>query len=206
MDLLNFLLKNSYLEINEKKFRIRKGVPQGSTISPLLFDIFMDDLVSFLKDKPSNERIEPIKELLCYADDVAILFKGIMKLDTIIKNLEDWSLKNGMTINKKKSGIMFIKLKDNKNFQNKNTDQKIKGFPIVDKYKFLGITIAPNFELKYHFEDIKRKTNYISSKVLALPRKVISPFQVSILWTLLVRSILFYGILILPYLTTRKND
>ena len=49
MDLLNFLLKNSYLEINGKKFRIRKGVPQGSIISPLLFDIFMDDLVTHLK-------------------------------------------------------------------------------------------------------------------------------------------------------------
>lgn len=114
MDLLNFLLKNSYLEINNKKFRIRKGVPQGSTISPLLFDIFMDDLVNYLKDLPGKERIDPINEILCYADDVAILFKGKFKLDLIIKNLEDWSSRNGMTINKRKSGIMFIKLKHNR--------------------------------------------------------------------------------------------
>ena len=111
-----------------------------------------------------------------------------------------------MTINKNKSGIMYIKLKDNKYMQKVYTDQKIKGYPIVDKYKFLGITIAPNFELKYHFENIKKKTDYISSKVLALPKKVVSPFLIAILWTLLIRSILFYGILILPYLTNRKSD
>ena len=91
MDLLNFLLKNSYLEINNKKFRITKGVPQSSIISPLLFDIFIDNLVSFMENKPSNERINPVKEMLCYADDVAILFKGKSKLDNIIKNLEEWS-------------------------------------------------------------------------------------------------------------------
>ena len=92
MDLLNFLLKNSYLEINSKKFRITKGVPQGSIDYFSTFvDIFIDNLVSFMENKPSNERINPIKEMLCYADDVAILFKGKQKLDNIITNLEEWS-------------------------------------------------------------------------------------------------------------------
>jgi len=59
MDLLNFLIKNSYLEINGSKYRIKKGVPQGSIISPLLFDIFMDDLINFLKNKPTREKVDP---------------------------------------------------------------------------------------------------------------------------------------------------
>ena len=51
--------------------------------------------------------------MLCYADDVAIFFHGATNLERIIKNLEDWASENEMIINKKKSGILFIKKKEN---------------------------------------------------------------------------------------------
>ena len=177
MDLLNFLLKNSYIEINEKRFRIRKGVPQGSTISPLLFDIFMDDLINFLCNKPTREKVYPEKDILCYADDVAIFFNGMHKLKQILKNLEDWTLKNEMKINKSKSGIMYIRKKDNEAMRRQYKEEKIQDFPIVQQYKFLGITIAPNFDLSTHFLNLKKKIKYISYKALTLPRKAITPIS-----------------------------
>lgn len=206
MDLLNFILKNSYLEINRKKFRIRRGVPQGSIISPLLFDIFMDDLIEFLKNKPSNENVEPEKHMLCYADDVAILFRGREKLNNIIKNLENWATRNEMSINKNKSGIMYIRKKDNDYMKSREKDQKIQGYPIVDEYKFLGINIAPNFDLNNHFNNLKKKIKYITYKALTLPRNCITPFHASILWTLLIRSNALYGLLMMNYLDKRQSD
>lgn len=116
-----------------------------------------------------------------------------------------------MTINKLKSGIMFTKLKDNNNMKktyapkhNPSQNPNIQGYPIVEEYKFLGITFSPNFNLNSHLQKLKKKVNFITYKILTIPRECISPYHLTILWTLLSKSILFYGIGVLPFLTRRK--
>lgn len=65
---------------------------------------------------------------------------------------------------------MFNKLKDNNNWRKTFKNSSIKGYPIVRNYKFLGITIAPNFNLDEHFTNLKKKINYISHKSLTIPK------------------------------------
>ena len=93
--------------------------------------------------------------MLCYADDVAIFFHGINHLKSILKNLEEWTLNYELTINKDKSGIMFIRKKDNEEMRNSYRDGQLNGYPIVQFYKFLGISVAPNFDLSHHFTALK---------------------------------------------------
>jgi retron-type reverse transcriptase len=57
--------------IGEETFKVRKGIPQGSLISPLLFDIFINELVIQL-----NRNLISDKNILCYADDIAIFFEN----------------------------------------------------------------------------------------------------------------------------------
>ena len=51
---------------------INKGVIQGGTISPLLFTIFVNDLITTLDKK--------CYQIFAYADDIAILDTGEKKL------------------------------------------------------------------------------------------------------------------------------
>lgn len=143
--------------------------------------------------------------MLCYADDVAIFFHGVNKLRSIINNLEEWTQKNGMIVNKSKSGIMYIRKKDNEAMRKAYKSEKFNDYPIVQYYKFLGITLGPNFDLSQHFKNLKMKIKYVSYKALTLPRKVITPFHSTILWTLLIKSNVLYGVLMINYLT-REMD
>ena len=89
-----------------------------------------------------NDLIEELHnkglQVCAYADDLAIIGKDKEKLEEAITIVQNWTDKNRIKINKKKSGIIFYKRKLSKNSEN---NANIMGFPIVKIYKYLGIWI-----------------------------------------------------------------
>ena len=64
------LLIAKWLHINNAKFqigrkKIRKGVPQGGCLSPILFNIYINPLITTLR--------ETGVQVLAYADDIVFL-------------------------------------------------------------------------------------------------------------------------------------
>ena len=53
-------------------------------------------------------------EVLAYADDLVITGKGRKKLKRAIRVTENWADTAKMTINKKKSGVMYLKSRKKK--------------------------------------------------------------------------------------------
>ena len=76
------------------------GVPQGAVLSPTLFALYINDLVAELNMGST-----------CYAfsDDLVIIAKGEMELDLAIDKIERWSTRNGIEVNKAKSGIIQVR-------------------------------------------------------------------------------------------------
>ena len=58
-----------------------------------------------------------------------------------------------MKINKQKSGIIFCKRKSMK----KDNRKDIEGYPVVQKYKYLGIIIDEKLSFNNHMEYIRVK-------------------------------------------------
>lgn len=86
------------IQINGKLHKRRKGVPQGSPLSPLLSNILLNEL-----DKELERR-----GLLFvrYADDFSIYTKSKSRAETSLKAIERYlTSKLKLTINKEKSGI-----------------------------------------------------------------------------------------------------
>ena len=121
----------------------------------MLFDLYINDLINEL-DKNSFE-------VLAYADDLCVLCEGINQLSNVLKIIDNWTKLNGINVNKKKSGIMILK---NKIENNDNID----GYPIINKYKYLGIIINDKMTIQSHIGNIDKKLkkyfekNYILNK------------------------------------------
>ena len=103
-------------------------MPQGSLLSPFLFNIYVNDLLEKWNACTDRENV------LAYADDTAVVFLSKEQLNKIIRTIEDWCINNKMELNRLKSGIIFL---ENDNL----VGTTFAGFPVVKNYKYLGYLI-----------------------------------------------------------------
>ena len=95
---------------------MNRGVLQGSVISPFLFNLFIDDLI---------DSLNKIGICYAYADDIVIVCRTKEEQMETIKFIEEWIKSNDMNINIKKSAILNIRKRNNKN----NNMDEIEGYP-----------------------------------------------------------------------------
>lgn len=134
------------IQINGKLHKRRKGVPQGSPLSPLLSNILLNEL-----DKELTARKLPFVR---YADDFSIYTKGKMRAESTLKAIEKvLKTKLKLTINREKSGVR------------RPTQFEILGFGFEstynkgDKGKYqLVVTEKAWKRLKQRLKTITRKT------------------------------------------------
>ena len=169
-------LKISY---NSECINVNNGVLQGSLISPMLFDLYINDLINEL-DKNSFE-------VLAYADDLCVLCDGRNQLYNVIKIIDKWSKLNGIKVNKNKSGIMILK-NDIKEKDN------IDGYPIIKEYKYLGILINDKMNIQNHIGNIDKKLDEYFKKNFILNKRYFSVKSIMLIFGYFHKSRLLYGL------------
>ena len=131
------------------------GVPQGSILGPLLFNIFINDLFFVISRT----------EVCNFADDNT-LYSCHKKLETIFENLK-WDLKgvlnwfkvNSLKANAGKFQFMVLGAKKNDKFTLHIDGNSI---PSSKEVKLLGITIDYQLKFKQHIFDLCKKESIIS--------------------------------------------
>ena len=154
-DLMKCYLSNrkQFVQINNENssfLTLKKGVPQGSVLGPLLFLIFINDL---LKASPS------LKYIL-FADDTNIFSTESSKMKIELTNIEDWCLANKLIINYDKT-IQVIFRAPNKRLNFNDFSLNLNNIPLQIKpdTKFLGITLDSNISFSKHIAEVVRKLN-----------------------------------------------
>ena len=133
-----------------------KGVKQGCVISPLIFNLFINDLPKCFNDacKPVNINNTKINCLM-YADDVILLSETKEGLVKSLENLYTYNEKWCLNINIKKTKIMtfqkFGKLKYNEIKYNETVLEHVKQF------KYLGTIIDKSGGFKQNDIFLKKK-------------------------------------------------
>ena len=131
--------------------RIIKGVPQGSILGPLLFNVFLNDIFYFVK-----------KSGICnYADDNTVTYSHPDPLETkrvLTSESEDvieWFDSNHMQANPGKFQAFFLGKRghgDCESFTIQNHNVKCE-----DSVKLLGVTIDYMLNFDLHISDICKK-------------------------------------------------
>jgi hypothetical protein len=165
---------------------VPSGVPQGSHIGPLLFNVFINDIAPCIRSS----------ELLLFADDLKMYrvisnLNDCMALQEDIHRFEAWCLGNGMHINSSKCNLMIFSRRTVKT----NFHYLINGttLPSVTNIKDLGVVLDDKLSFVPHITSIIGK----SLRMLGFIKRNTSDFvtvrSFKILYCSLVRSLLDYA-------------
>ena len=190
--------RTQYTECLEEKSEpllIKYGVPQGSILGPLLFILYINDIVNC-----SN-----LGMFILFADDTNIFVSGSTKVEAYQKANELLtSLSNYMTSNKLHINMgkcCFIEFKSKNRINNEsspdldNHELILNDMPIkkVKSAKFLGITIDEELSWNQHFIDLKRKLYHSLSTLNRIKHCVPENLHKDLYFTLF-ESHLGYGV------------
>lgn len=163
LDLISDLLKNrqQFVEICGVKSDIQKvicGVPQGSIIGPLLFNIYINEI--FKIKLHGNLQLFADDSVLSYGEANVTTLKITMKND--LNKLYDWLLEYNLVMNVSKTKIMiFYKTKkyDLCSLEELLRPIVIRGesICIVPEYKYLGLVIDYSLNWKSHTLAVAKK-------------------------------------------------
>lgn len=163
------------------------GVQQGDSLSPLLFVLFVDDLLDFLRKKLAGRGVK----LIMYADDLCIVTPDAGSMKYALKCLQAWSEVNHLDVNTKKTVIMKVR----RGGRLAAADQFCyagRKLEIVNHFNYLGITFSTTMKVSRHVSSLKLKC----AKALAMIKNLgsVSRQTAERVFNIKILPIIRYGI------------
>lgn len=140
---------------------IEAGVPQGSVLSPLLFNIYVSDL-------PTTAGTT----MAIYADDTAILTSSICptlitrRLQEAADSLEDWYSDWRISVNPEKSAAVLFQKRRLQ--PHEHVTMFGRPIPWTNQAKYLGIVLDRSLTWRKHVEYVTAKTAALISALFPL--------------------------------------
>ena len=164
---------------------VTSGVPQGSHLGPLLFNLFINDI----------GRVFENSSFLLYADDLKI-YKRVnnsvdaMLLQQDLNKLFSWCKSNGMQFNLSKCHVMhFTRRRDRPVYNYSIGGERLSE---VDSFRDLGVIFSSNLTFDTHIRSASARASRQLGFVLRSSKHFKSVQTLKILYCALVRPLLEY--------------
>ena len=142
-------------------FNYSRGVRQGCVLSPLLFNIYVNNFPF----KIAHSQFDPFLlpdgtnlNCLLYADDLVIFSQTQRGLQLCLNELEDFCDSNLLEVNLKKTKIMIFQKNASRN-KNLHFFYKKKEIEVVKDYNYLGVKMTSTGNFIQTQEMFKEKAN-----------------------------------------------
>lgn len=193
--LSNRTLVVRYGGATSRPFSVPSGVPQGSHLSPFLFNIFINDIGTAIST-----------QYLMFADDLKVFLRvssisSCERVQDTLKSLQLWCTRNSMEINTKKSAVMsFHRCRDPLSFDYTLNNEKLTR---VNKFKDLGVIFCSSLSPVEHIAFVSSRASSLLGFVCRSSRDFNSSASLIALYKTLVRPVMEYAsVLWNPHLKT----
>ena len=179
--------RQQYVFINgacSDQLTVKSGVPQGSTLGPLLFSLYINDIEKSILNTSSK--------VVLYADDTALFCAAKTpqelgeRLQVHFDLIVTWLKDNNMFLNSEKTKVMFFGSKR----KTKGIDVKIHQgsgtLEVVDKWKYLGLILDSELNWSCHINNIIKKVSCLIGCVRRIKKYVTNRNLVDLYYALLL--------------------
>lgn len=185
---------------SSKILKIKQGIPQGSILSSLLFNVFINDYCLM--------ESEALK--VNYADDSALVYINLNKINNLnninkdLKKIHYWFTINKMKINQNKTKFINFTTKKQPSlqikFHNFNCNINTCSCPQIQQtiiFKYLGIIFQENLKWNQHIDNICTKLRIIQTNIYylknLLPQQILIDIFFAFAYTKIIYALEIYG-------------
>lgn len=170
----------SFNGFESQSFKLTHGLPHGSPLSPLLYLLYNNSLLSITDTHHHSAS-------LGFVDDVVLITAAMnqhelcMKMQSLADSQIDWAVRQGAIFDTQKTKWMVFSPSGNQKNGTIDFGDR-KGLEIVQETKCLGVTLDSALKFKRHKDDViakgKKRANFLnglSTTRWGIPRWGIPP-------------------------------
>ena len=149
--------RQQFVQVNDKQSRLKDvlfGVPQGSVLGPVIFNLYANDMQDCLRDGPTCFQ---------YADDTTVLLHAppkdlkdcVNRMNNTLQSIESWAADSNLLLNETKTKQMLVTTRQMSRVHDLNDytpplSLKNKTVDRVDRFKLLGTLLSEDLKWTEH--------------------------------------------------------